>query len=95
MKVAVFHNQMLLQEKAAHAIQRGDQVGGWIRFIFPGMNTMLLKSGKITLTIYFSDINGKEYSYSSDQLPPQGPTYSPATGGSPFIFLPNEEKPKP
>lgn len=94
MKIAVFHKDMLLQEKAAHAIQRGDQVGGWIRFILP-MNTAQLKSGKTTLTLYFSDINGKEYNYSSDQLPPQGPTYSPATGASPFVFPVDEVKPKP
>src|SRR5258708_20539400 len=77
-KVAEFHASMLLQEKAAHAIQRGDMVGGWIRFVLP-ISREQLNSGQTTLAVYCKDVYENEYSYESNHLPPQGPTYSPAT----------------
>jgi hypothetical protein len=82
--MAVFHTRDLLQEKVTHAIQRGDIIGGWIRFVLPVYNTSPNPTG-VTLTIAFKDINDKEYQVSTSDLNPSSPLYSPAAGSNPLL----------
>jgi hypothetical protein len=94
-KRAEFRKDMFLNEKTTHAIPKGDIVGGWLRFIVPGITSAQLHEGlPVSLAIFCKDINGKEYFSGTDKLPPiPGPTYSPATGSSPFVFVPERKSP--
>jgi hypothetical protein len=90
--VLEFHRNMSLDDKTAHAVQRGDLVGGWLKFFIPGWTVKRLHQEHASITFYFLDINDKEYHITEDKFPSQLPKYSPATGSTPFVFKP--EKPR-
>ena len=83
--LAKFNASDRLEDKTSiAAIQRGLPVAGWLRFVLPGMTTA--QFGDAEKTLYFNDVNDKEYSVSFVHLGERlsAPVYIPGSGDNPF-----------
>ncbi len=85
--VAKFHGDFRLEDRTSRsAVQQGLPVGGWLRFIVPGISADKLMAAQKTL--YFNDVDEHTYSVDMGILNKEmrHPGAFPGSGDSPFLF---------
>jgi hypothetical protein len=82
--VARFHGSFRLEERAMKPIERGQLMGGWLRFVIRGVKQAQLRDAQGTL--FFNDVYDHAFTAEFNKLPEiRNPQVYPGSGDSPFM----------